>query len=87
MGEIVKNAVPINALNNKANDVSGTYAMAAYTYGDDGREFIAILTVEERTGEITGIVTDSIHSVSGRNKKPARLTRSHREFTLSTLVQ
>lgn len=73
IGELVKNAIPVNALHNKASGVTGTYAMAAYAKDQQGREFIAVVTVEERSGEISQIDTyDVTHSVSGRQKKSSR---------------
>lgn len=86
IGDIVKNAVPINALNNKAKGVTGTYAMAAYVTDSRGREFVAIVTAEQINGNIAGVeVYDVAHAVSGRQKIAARRTRSPREFTLSRL--
>lgn len=86
IGDVVKNAVPINALHNKAEGVTGTYAMAAYAADSQGREFVAIVTVEQRSGNISGLEAyDVTHAVSGRQKGAARRTRSPREFTLSRL--
>lgn len=69
IGDVIQNAVPINALHNKAEGVSGTYAMAGYATDSDGREFVAIVTVEEYNGNISGIeVYDVAHAVSGRQK-------------------
>lgn len=62
--------MPINALHNTAQGVDGTYAMAGYATDSAGREFIAIVTVEERSGDIAGIEAyDVTHAVSGRQKK------------------
>ena len=70
IGEVIKNAVPINALQNKAEGVTGTYAMAGYARDSRGREFIGIITVEQKTGTVESIeVYDTFHSVSGRQKK------------------
>ena len=70
IGEVVQNAVPINALHNKAQGVEGTYAMAGYAADTSGREFVAIITVEQRNGTVAGIdVYDLTHAVSGRQKK------------------
>lgn len=69
IGDVVKNAVPINALHNKAEGVTGTYAMAAYATDSQGREFVAIVTVEQRSGNISGLEAyDVTHAVSGRQK-------------------
>ncbi len=74
IGDIVKNAVPINALNNKAKGVTGTYAMAAYVTDSRGREFVAIVTAEQINGNIAGVeVYDVAHAVSGRQKKGSRV--------------
>lgn len=73
IGDIVRNAIPINALHNKAAGVKGTYAMAGYATDSRNREFIAIVTVEERTGGVSGVqVYDVTHAVSGRQKKSSR---------------
>ena len=70
VGDIVQNAVPINALYNTAKDVTGTYAMAGYATDSAGREFGAIITVEQKTGKIAAVEAyDMLHAVSGRQKK------------------
>ena len=70
VGEVVRNAVPINALHNTAKDVTGTYAMAGYATDSAGREFAAIITVEQKTGKIAAVEAyDMLHAVSGRQKK------------------
>lgn len=88
IGDVVQNAVPINALHNKAQGVDGTYAMASYATDSQGREFVAIVTVEQRNGNISGLeVYDVTHAVSGRQKRGQASdphTRS-RDFTLSNL--
>lgn len=90
IGDVVKNAVPINALHDKAKGVTGTYAMAAYAADRQGREFVAIVTVEQRAGSISGIEAyDVTHAVSGRQKRGQASdphTRS-RDFTLSNLSE
>ena len=70
VGDIVQNAVPINALYNTAKDVTGTYAMAGYATDSAGREFAAIITVEQKTGKIAAVEAyDMLHAISGRQKK------------------
>lgn len=70
IGEIVENAIPINALHNTAKGVKGTYAMAGYAFDQQGREFVAIVTVEQRTETIADItVYDMTHAISGRQKR------------------
>lgn len=88
IGDVVQNAVPVNALYNKAKDVMGTYAMAAYANDSRNREFVAIVTVEQRSGNISGLESyDVTHAVSGRQKIAARRTQSPRVFTLSRLLK
>ena len=73
IGDIVKNAVPINALNNKAKSVTGTYAMTAYATDSRSREFVAIVTAEQISGNIAGVeVYDVAHAVSGRQKNSSQ---------------
>ena len=73
IGDIVKNAVPVNALKNEAKNVIGTYAMAAYAEDNAGRQFSAIVTVEQRTGAVAEVeVYDVTHAVSGRQKRSER---------------
>lgn len=73
IGNIVENAIPINALKNKAKDVTGTYAMVAYATDSRGREFAAVVTVEQKTGRVAGIETyDMLHAVSGRQKNSSQ---------------
>lgn len=73
IGDIVENAIPINALKNKAKDVTGTYAIAAYATDSRGREFAAVVTVEQKTGRVAGIETyDMLHAVSGRQKNSSQ---------------
>lgn len=74
IGEVVQNAVPINALHNTAENVEGTYAMAGYATDENGREFVAIVTVEQRSGNVSGVDTyDVTHAVSGRQKRGRRV--------------
>ena len=69
IGDIVQRAIPINAITNEA-DVDGTYAMAGYANDSQGREFIGIVTVEQRTGDVDGVeVYDVTHAVNGRQKR------------------
>lgn len=74
IGEIVQNAIPINALKNTADVAVGTYAMAGYATDGNGREFVAIITVEQRTDNVSDISAyDVTHAVSGRQKRSNRL--------------
>ena len=73
IGNIVENAIPITALKNKSKDVTGTYAMVAYATDSRGREFAAVVTVEQKTGRVAGIETyDMLHAVSGRQKNSSQ---------------
>lgn len=70
IGDVVKEAVPINALNNTSESASATYVMAAYARDVIGREVVAIITVEQHSGDITDIATyETVHAISGRQKK------------------
>lgn len=74
IGDVIHSAVPINALNDTAEGVEGTYAMAGYAVDEKGREFVAIITVEQRSGNVAGIDTyDVAHAVSGRQKRDERV--------------
>ncbi len=69
-GELIQNAIPINALKQSAINASGTYAMAVYARGADGREVVAIITVEEYGDNVTKMeVYDLTHAISGREKR------------------
>jgi len=84
IGKLVQNAVPINALHNKASVAKGTYAMTGYAIDSGGREFVAIITVEQRSGNIVGVdVFDVTHAVRGKQKKEEtyRWTRSPKGLT------
>ena len=67
IGDIVRAAVPINGLKNKDANVLGTYAMAAPVKGDDGRLFVAVATIEVRSGKVREVeFKDLVHAVNGR---------------------
>ena len=73
IGSIVKNAIPLNSLKNQDVGVEGTYAMGCYGYDAAKRKFIAIVTVEGRSGKILDVLAyDVVHSVSGRQKSNDR---------------
>ena len=66
IGDLVKNAIPINGLKNDSNSVIGTYAMAAFTKGTEAN-YVAIITVEQRSGNVENVdIVDVTHSVNGR---------------------
>ena len=74
IGDVVKNAVPINALKNKGKNAVGTYAMASYATDSSGREFIVVVTVEQRGETVDGIeLYDVTHSINGRQKRGSRM--------------
>ncbi len=69
IGDVVKNSIPINGLKNTNNAAVGTYALAGYSIDSKGREFVSIVTVEQHSGDVTGLaVYDVTHSLSGRQK-------------------
>ncbi len=73
IGEIVQNAIPINALHDTADGVDGTYAMAGYAFDNKGREFVTIVTIEQRTNTVADISSyDMTHAISGRQKRSNR---------------
>lgn len=81
IGEIVQRAVPINALENKAEEVAGTYAMVAYATDDAGREIVAVITVEQRESRVVEIFAyDAAHAVSGRIKKGSQVDTKSQGF-------
>ena len=74
IGSVVKNAIPINGLKNTANKAVGTYAMVAYCNDSQNREFIAVITVEQHSGEVDSFeLYDVAHAVSGRQKKGSQV--------------
>lgn len=77
IGDIVQNAIPINALYDTASNVKGTYALAGHAFDSRGRKFVAIVTVEQRTNSVTDISTfDMTHSISGRTKRGKQIGSS-----------
>lgn len=65
-GDLIENAIPINALKNKSSTADGTYAMAVLANNGD-KNVVAIITVEMRTNEVLSLEYDEIaHSISGR---------------------
>lgn len=69
VGEVIKNGIPINGLKNTNSNVEGTYALATLTQDSDGKQYVSISTVEQRTNRVVGIEDfDVVHAVSGRQK-------------------
>ncbi len=78
-GSLVQNAVPVNSLNNTAEaaNVTGTYAMAALTTDSEGRQVVAVITVEQRSNMVTGIESyDVTHAINGRKTGSQADTKS-----------
>ena len=74
IGSVVKNAIPINGLRNTSEKAIGTYAMVSYCYDDQGRQFVAVVTVEQHTGNVDSLeLYDVAHAVSGRQKKGSQV--------------
>ena len=74
IGSVVKNAIPINGLKNTSSKAIGTYAMVSYCYDGLNRQFIAVITVEQHTGDIDSFeLYDVAHAVSGRQKKSSQV--------------
>lgn len=67
-GELMKNAVPINALYDTGKAADGTYAMAAYMRDASNKVVqVAVLTVEQRSGDVVGLETyDTLHAMNTR---------------------
>ena len=86
IGDIVQNAVSINALKNNKNNIKGTYAMAFYAVDNEGREFIAVIMVEQYNNIVDIETYDVAHSISGRQRKSSRLAQSHRVWLTRTSV-
>jgi len=72
-GELAKYAIPLNALYDEAQDVTGTYVMVAPLASKDGnRQNIVALTIEKRSGEIKEYqVYDQVHAINTRKKNGA----------------
>jgi hypothetical protein len=65
-GDLIVNAIPINALKDESPTVNGTYAMAVLANSRD-RNVVAIITVEMRTNNLVDIdFVETTHSISGR---------------------
>lgn len=70
IGDIVRNAVPLNGRVDTASNVLGTYSMGIYTTDSRNREFVGIVTVEERTGSVVSMqYYDVTHAVNGRQRR------------------
>ena len=71
-GEIIANAIPINALKNESKNAIGTYAMIALT-GRENVDIVAVVTVEQYTNNVLSItaqpIKDQAHAINGRTIK------------------
>lgn len=71
-GEIIANAVPVNALKNESKNAIGTYAMVAIA-DSDGMPIVAVVTVEQYTNNVLAInaheIKDQAHALNGRIEK------------------
>ncbi len=74
IGSVVKNAIPVNGLKNTAEKAVGTYAMVSYCHDSMGRQFIAVITVEQYSDNVESFeLYDVAHAVSGRQKKSSQV--------------
>ena len=74
IGSVVKNAIPINGLKNTSETAIGTYAMVSYCHDSQNRQFVAVVTVEQHTGNVDSFeLYDVAHAVSGRQKKGSQV--------------
>ena len=81
IGEICKNAIPINGVVNTHN-VRGTYVMAAVvdtTIGNENKYIVALVTVEQQNGMIQSIEhLDVTHALSGRKLNDQAIEKENR---------
>lgn len=84
IGDVAKNAIPINSLANKNNQAAGTYAMAGYAEGSEGTKVVAIITVEHFGDKVSDVeLIDVTHAANGRIVKEASpvIDRWHRDYS------
>lgn len=78
-GDVVENAIPINALKNENPEALGTYAMIAILQSGD-RRIAAVVTVEQHTNMLEKLETfDITHAINGRIAKKEGSESSTRE--------
>lgn len=78
-GDVIENALPINALKNENPEALGTYAMVAILQSGT-RQIAAMVTVEQHTDKVTKIDTiDLAHALNGRIAKKEGSESSTRE--------
>ncbi len=88
-GDLLVNAVPINALYNTSEAANGTYAMAALMENSDGgSKQIAVLTIEQRNNDVVDFeVYDTLHAISTRKWNAGDLkTQSKNSIKRSTTI-
>ena len=69
IGELVKNAIPINRLESNNRQAAGAYAMVSSAFDSNGREYVAVITVNQMNTVNDVKFVDVVHSVSGRNRR------------------
>lgn len=78
-GDVIENALPINALKNENPEALGTYTMVAILQSGT-RQIAAMVTVEQHTDKVTKIDTiDLAHALNGRIAKKEGSESSARE--------
>lgn len=78
-GDVVANAIPINALKNENPEAFGTYAMVSVLKSGD-RNIAAVVTVEQHTNKLTKLEAfDITHAINGRIAKKEGSESSTRE--------
>lgn len=87
-GELLKNALPINALYDTGDAAEGTYAMVAYMADPHGNsEHVAVLTVEQRSGDVVGMeVYDTLHSLNTRKRNAVDQTIQSKNSTTRSSI-
>lgn len=70
-GDLVRNAIPINALVPSNADAMKTYAFIGYAQDARGREYVAVLTVNSYGDVESTDLYETLHSINGRARKMA----------------
>lgn len=71
-GDVIENALPINALKNENSEALGTYAMVAILQSGD-RRIAAVVMAEQHTNMLEKLETfDITHAINGRIAKKRR---------------
>lgn len=86
-GDVIENALPINALKNENPEALGTYAMVAILQSGT-RQIAAMVTVEQHTDKVTKIDTIGLaHALNGRIAKKEAACRQKTMVTPKTKLQ